>query len=90
MILEFVEDIFGRMIPSRFGGPVQHLSQEPLFSIILQRFLGGWNTPCIRHSSLVECLCTFMGLIDLNVLTSHVKCFVQHQHGAINVAVILV
>lgn len=22
MILEFVEDIFGKMIPSRFGGPV--------------------------------------------------------------------
>lgn len=59
MVLEFVEGIFGKMIPSRFGGSVQHLSQEPLFSIILQRFLGGWRTlhqAFQPYGMLVHCL----------------------------------
>lgn len=79
MIFKFVEEIFGKIVPWRFGDPVQHLSLEPLLKIIFQRYLGGGST---RASAipllwmLVYCL-SFMGWICLNVLTLHVNCFVQ-------------
>jgi len=44
MICKFDEEIFGKVIPSRFGDPVRHLSQEPLLKIVFQRYLGGGST----------------------------------------------
>lgn len=44
MICKLIEEILGKMIPSRFGGPLQCLSQAPLPKIIFQRYLGGVST----------------------------------------------
>lgn len=75
MIRKFVEEIFGKMVPSRFGGPIQHLSQEPLLKFIFQRYLGGGST-CASAIPVLWMLVrslSFMELISLNVFAPHVN-----------------
>lgn len=54
MIYKFTEEISGKTIPSRFGGPVQHLGQEPLPKIISKDNLGG-GSMCASAAAVGAC-----------------------------------